>query len=90
MKLKFKHQKFQEDAAKAVVDVFAGQPKYSATYTIDQGYEVVKPKEQLTLNLTYEEKEFQETQASIGFKNHPIIPQLSDGKIASNDTGTLC
>lgn len=26
MKLKFKHQQFQEDAAKAVVDVFAGQP----------------------------------------------------------------
>ena len=26
MKLQFKHQKFQEDAAKAVVDVFAGQP----------------------------------------------------------------
>lgn len=26
MKLKFKHQKFQADAAKAVVDVFKGQP----------------------------------------------------------------
>ena len=26
MKLQFKHQKFQADAAKAVVDVFAGQP----------------------------------------------------------------
>ena len=28
MKLQFKHQKFQADAAKAVVDVFAGQPYY--------------------------------------------------------------
>ncbi len=27
MKFKFKHQKFQEDAARAVVDVFRGQPK---------------------------------------------------------------
>mgnify|MGYP004466061739 CR=1 FL=1 len=27
MKLQFKHQKFQADAAKAVVDVFAGQPQ---------------------------------------------------------------
>ena len=27
MKLQFKHQKFQADAAKAVVDVFAGQPE---------------------------------------------------------------
>lgn len=26
MRLRFKHQKFQADAAKAVVDVFAGQP----------------------------------------------------------------
>ena len=26
MKLRFKHQKFQADAAKAVVNVFAGQP----------------------------------------------------------------
>lgn len=26
MKLQFKHQKFQADAAKAVVDVFVGQP----------------------------------------------------------------
>ena len=26
MKLQFKHQKFQADAAKAVCDVFAGQP----------------------------------------------------------------
>lgn len=29
MKLKFKHQKFQADAAKAVVDVFNGQPYQS-------------------------------------------------------------
>lgn len=28
MKLQFKHQKFQADAAKAVVDVFAGQRYY--------------------------------------------------------------
>ena len=26
MKLRFKHQKFQADAAKAIVDVFQGQP----------------------------------------------------------------
>lgn len=37
MKLKFKHQKFQADAAKAVVDVFAGQPYLTPTYIIDQG-----------------------------------------------------
>lgn len=38
MKLRFKHQKFQADAAKAVVDVFKGQPKIeSISYLIDKG-----------------------------------------------------
>lgn len=37
MKLQFKHQKFQADAAKAVVDVFAGQPYLTPTYMIDKG-----------------------------------------------------
>ena len=38
MRLKFKHQQFQKDAAQAVTDVFFGQP-YSDrnTYQIDQG-----------------------------------------------------
>lgn len=35
MKLQFKHQKFQADAAKAVVDVFAGQPYLTTNYRID-------------------------------------------------------
>ena len=38
MKLQFKHQKFQADAAKAVVDVFAGQPYLTPTYMMDKGY----------------------------------------------------
>lgn len=37
MKLQFKHQKFQADAAKAVVDVFAGQPYLTPSYMIDKG-----------------------------------------------------
>ena len=37
MKLQFKHQKFQADAAKAVVDVFAGQPYLTPSYMIDSG-----------------------------------------------------
>ena len=37
MKLQFKHQKFQADAAKAVVDVFAGQPYLTPTYRMDRG-----------------------------------------------------
>ena len=37
MKLRFKNQKFQADAAAAVCDVFAGQPNISTTYIIDKG-----------------------------------------------------
>lgn len=37
MRLQFKHQKFQADAAKAVVDVFAGQPYLKPTYMMDKG-----------------------------------------------------
>jgi type III restriction enzyme len=37
MKLQFRHQKFQSDAATAVCDVFAGQPFHAPTYMIDPG-----------------------------------------------------
>jgi type III restriction enzyme len=37
VKLKFKHQKFQEEAAAAVCDVFMGQPNVSSSYLIDKG-----------------------------------------------------
>ena len=37
MKLKFKHQKFQEDAARAVCEVFSGQPLASHSYMVDPG-----------------------------------------------------
>lgn len=37
MKIKYKHQKFQADAAQAVVDIFKGQPYLTPSYMIDQG-----------------------------------------------------
>jgi len=37
MKLQFRHQQFQSDAATAVCDVFAGQPFHAPTYMIDPG-----------------------------------------------------
>lgn len=37
MKLRFKHQKFQEDATNAVCDVFAGQPNETRKFLRDQG-----------------------------------------------------
>ncbi|MBQ3170513.1 MAG: DEAD/DEAH box helicase family protein, partial [Mailhella sp.] len=37
MKLQFKHQNFQEEAARAVLDVFAGQGYLTSDYLIDPG-----------------------------------------------------
>ena len=64
MKLQFKHQKFQADAAKAVVDVFAGQPYLTPTYLMDRGSDA----HQLTL----------EAMSFTGWRNEPIVPELSD------------
>lgn len=64
MKLQFKHQKFQADAAKAVVDVFAGQPYLTPTYMMDRGTGIF----QIGMN---EEDDF------IGWRNQPLVPELS-------------
>ena len=69
MKLQFKHQKFQADAAKAVVDVFAGQPYLTPTYLMDKGYQ------QQTLT---EEEDF------TGWGNQKIVPELNDQIILEN------
>lgn len=66
MKLQFKHQKFQADAAKAVVDVFAGQPHLTPTYMMDRGSET---------RLTDTDEEF------TGWSNQKLIPALTDGVI---------
>lgn len=65
MKLQFKHQKFQADAAKAVVDVFAGQPYLTPSYMIDRGADQYKL-------LTDTDEEF------TGWANQKIVPELSD------------
>ena len=64
MKLQFKHQKFQADAAKAVVDVFAGQPYLTPTYMMDRGINY-----QQTLT---EDEDF------TGWRNEPIVPELTE------------
>ena len=64
MKLQFKHQKFQADAAKAVVDVFAGQPYLTPTYRMDSGVGY-----QQFIN---DEEDF------TGWRNEPVVPELTD------------
>lgn len=68
MKLQFKHQKFQADAAKAVVDVFAGQPYLTPSYMMDKGSGLYQQ------SIT-EEEDF------TGWSNHKIVPQLTDGQV---------
>ena len=65
MKIQYKHQKFQADAAKAVVDVFAGQPYLTPTYMMDRG------------DGTYQTK-INEEENYTGWSNHKIIPELND------------
>ena len=68
MKIQYRHQKFQADAAKTVVDVFAGQPYLTPTYMMDRG----SGNYQIGVN---EERDF------TGFSNQRIVPELSDQRI---------
>ena len=68
MKLQFKHQKFQADAAKAVVDVFAGQPYLTPSYMIDRGTGYIQ--QSLTEDIDF-----------IGFSNQKIVKELNDDLI---------
>ena len=76
MKLQFKHQKFQADAAKAVVDVFAGQPYLTHTYMMDRGYEGHTVDGQ-----TFFQRRISEDEDFTGWRNERIVPELNDGLI---------
>ena len=66
MKLQFKHQKFQADAAKAVVDVFAGQPYLTTNYRIDNGSGIYQTDMETSFT---------------GWRNEQIVPELNDSII---------
>ena len=68
MRIQFKNQKFQADAAKAVVDVFAGQPYLTPSYMMDRGSGFY----QMGLN---EDVDF------TGWSNQRLIPELNDRRI---------
>ena len=72
MKLQFKHQKFQADAAKAVCDVFAGQPYLTPTYLMDKGLDTDG---QMTLTFAQE---------FTGWGNHKLVPELNEQVILEN------
>lgn len=70
MKLQFKYQPFQAQAADAVCDVFAGQPFCTTTYRIDLGD---------TANL---QQSFDLTE--VGFRNQPLVPALTRARLLQN------
>lgn len=65
MKLHFKHQKFQAEAAKAVVDVFTGQPYLTPSYMIDKG-------------TGSQQTSYMSDDDSTGWNNQKIVPELND------------
>lgn len=76
MRLRFKHQKFQSDAAKAVVDVFAGQPYLTHSYMIDRGYE-----SKTVEGMGFSDIDMFDEQNFTGWGNQRIIKELSDDLI---------
>lgn len=74
MQLQFRHQKFQADAAKAVVDVFAGQPYLTPSYMMDKGIQ----KDKYGLSGYGEDSIFDN---DTGWSNQKIVPELNDGII---------
>lgn len=80
MQLKFKHQKFQEDAAKAVCDVLAGQPHFQPTYRVDTGK--AKDTGQTKIYVGEGGKLSAEELSSLGYKNSPI--RISDNQLLEN------
>lgn len=65
MRIQYRHQKFQADAAKAVVDVFAGQPYLTPTYMMNRGYGYIQQSLVDDVDFT-------------GWSNQKIVPELSD------------
>ncbi|MEN6383472.1 MAG: DEAD/DEAH box helicase family protein, partial [Rectinema sp.] len=70
MKLQFRHQAFQAEAANAVCDVFAGQPYRTSTHMIDPGVE---------RNMEPGQLAFHNDLHALGFGNAPV--SVSDGEV---------
>ena len=70
MKLQFKYQAFQAEAAAAVCDVFNGQPRRTFSYRLDQR-DLAGMQQALDMTDT-------------GFCNHPLVPELTRPRILDN------
>lgn len=79
MKLQFKHQQFQADAAWAVCEVFAGQPIQSPDFRRDIG--IADPS---VYQRTFGEEGIEKSREldEIGYKNNPIV--ISEDSVLKN------
>lgn len=73
MRLKFNHQQFQEEATRAVVECFIGQPNKKSIFTLDQGGAKTT---QLSLQINAQDQ--LDYDAITGFKNNriEILPEV--------------
>lgn len=76
MKIKFKHQQFQLDAVKSIVDVFQGQPNESSRFTLDKG------RRQKSVEIGDLFQQTSGIDSEYGFKNNPI--KLVDQEVLGN------
>lgn len=81
MKLRFKHQKFQADAAKAVCDVFAGQPRMERTYIVDQGTSTQGEQTALRFDGTIDQGQ-EQLDMGVGYHNSKVL--LSADQVLEN------
>jgi type III restriction enzyme len=76
MKIKFKHQQFQLDAVKSIVDTFHGQPNESSRFTLDKGRRQKTEYAGDLIQSTFGKD------SEYGFKNNPI--KLLDQEVLNN------
>ncbi len=81
MKLKFKHQPFQADAAAAICDIFTGQPKIERQiYRKDVG--IIRPAQMTFLGSAEGQASVSLDLSETGFSNAPF--QISEGQMLEN------
>ena len=60
-----------EDAVKAVVDVFAGQPYLTPSYMMDKGYQG-----KMISGENFSQQSMTDEEDFTGWSNHKIVPEL--------------
>lgn len=82
MKLHFKEQDFQREAAEAVVDCFAGQPRQDATFTLERAQELLRKTREAALGTAQEGIFENDVLTSVGYRCAPL--RISEGQVLQN------